>query len=216
MKIIPIFCYLLFFTLMLTSSNVSAQTDKIRCDEPSLFKDTVEKNRDDITNYLSEWYEYEDCMITRLAKMDNFESALVEFNELFRCAPDYETAFNELNTSLISEKSYYSNRSYCAERKVLKLDVLLNTVWAQIKRISGDNIPEFLLEQQRAWLNFYGKACHLEDDHPYSYYQYNYCTARELEFRVLSLSAYLGEDGDGGWPALNLNYLLNEMNIRYQ
>lgn len=97
---------------------------------------------------------------------------------------------------------------------LLKLDKLLNAVWAHIKEINGGDVPETLLLEQRSWLKFYNSACYNEDHHPYSRVQTSYCQKREVEFRVLSLSKYIGEGGDAGCPAASIKTLLNEMSIQ--
>jgi len=94
------------------------------------------------------------------------------------------------------------------------LDKLLNAIWAHIKELYGHNVPEPLLLEQRSWLKFYNSVCHNEDDHPYSLVQQSYCQKREIEFRILSLSKYIGEGSDAGWPAGSINSLLFEMSIQ--
>jgi len=199
----------MFFAL--TTFGSAASFD---CNKPTLFSSDYEKSREGINLYLSDWFSYETCMIDNIGNVENFLEFREYLSKFYICAPDYTIAFNEWDTSLIGERQYYNNRDYCNERNLVKLDKLLNAVWSHIKHLSGGEIPNNLLLQQRAWLSFYGRSCHNDDDHPYSRNQSSFCKNREYEFRILSLSKYIGEDGDSGWPANNIDELLNHMSIK--
>ena len=184
------------------------------CKKPSLFSADYEKSEEGISLYFSDWIDYENCMIEDIQHSENFLDFRDRFKEFYICAPDYTVAFNEWDISLISERSYYKNMDFCNERDLMKLDKLLNAVWIHIKELNGGDVPETLLLEQRAWLKYYNSACHNEDDHPFSLVQQSYCQKREIEFRILSLSKYIGEGGDAGWPADSMLSLLNEMSIQ--
>ena len=179
-----------------------------------LFGADYEQSEEGISLYFSDWIDYENCMLEDIQYSQDFLDFRDRFKEFYTCAPDYSVAFNEWDSSLISERSYYRNKDYCHERDLLKLDKLLNAVWAHIKELNGGDVPETLLLEQRSWLKFYNSACFNEDDHPYSRVQTSYCQKREVEFRVLSLSKYIGEGGDAGWPAASIKSLLDEMTIQ--
>jgi uncharacterized protein YecT (DUF1311 family) len=184
------------------------------CDKPTLFSSNYEQSAEGINLYLSDWFGYEECMFNNIDKIRGFLEFREYLNEFYTCAPDYTVAFNEWETDLISERDYYDNKDFCNEKNLVKLDKLLNAVWGHIKHLSGGEIPKNLLLQQRAWLSFYELSCHNDDDHPYSRNQSSFCKQREYEFRILSLSRYIGEGGDSGWPAQNINGLLNQMSIK--
>jgi uncharacterized protein YecT (DUF1311 family) len=183
------------------------------CSKPTLFSSDYEKSREGINLYLSDWFSYETCMLDDIANVENFSEFLEYFNEFYICAPDYTVAFNEWETQLISERQYYRTQDGCKERNLVKLDKLLNAVWSHIKHLSGGKIPNNLLIEQRAWLSFYELSCHNDDDHPLSMYMHSSCKQREYEFRILSLSRHIGEGGNHGWPAKDIDYLLNHMSI---
>lgn len=191
-----------------------ANAASIDCDKPSLFSSNYEKSREGINLYLSDWFAYEECMLSNINKIGGFLGFREYLNEFYTCAPDYTVAFNEWETDFISERDYYGTQDLCNERNLDKLDKLLNAIWNHIRHVSGGEIPKNLLLQQRAWLTFYELSCHNDDDHPYSRNQSSFCKQREYEFRVLSLSRYIGDEGDSGWPALNIDDLLNQMRIK--
>ena len=184
------------------------------CDKPTLFSSNYEQSREGINLYLSDWFGYEECMFNNIDKIRGFLEFRAYLNEFYICAPDYTVAFNEWKTDLISERDYYDNKDFCNEKNLVKLDKILNAIWDHIKHLSGGEIPKNLLLQQRAWLSFYELSCHNDDDHPYSRNQSSFCKQREYEFRILSLSRYIGEGGQSGWPAQNINDLLNQMSIK--
>lgn len=198
---------LLTFALPAWSANLD-------CSKPTLFSADYEKSKEGIYLYLSDWFSYETCMLDDIDNTENFSEFREYLNEFYMCAPDYTIAFNEWDTNLISERHYYDTKDYCNERSLIKLDKLLNAIWSHIKHLSGGKIPNNLLVQQRAWLNFSELSCLNDDDHPYSKYQASFCKQREYEFRILTLSKYIGEGGAAGWPAQSIDYLLNDMSIR--
>ena len=179
------------------------------CNRPTLFESSNQRSVEGINSYLNEWFHYENCMIENLTKTETFVEFRFLLNQINQCAPDYEIAFNEWDTNLISERAYYSTMAYCNQFNLARLDLLLNAVWTHIKNISGGIVSENLLFEQRAWLNFYNLACYNSDDHPAAEYQSSSCKVRELTFRVLSLSQYIGEGGDYGWPANSIDELLS-------
>ena len=184
------------------------------CDKPILFSSNYQQSAEGINLYLSDWFVYEECMFNNIDKIRGFLEFREYLNELYTYAPDYTVAFNEWDTEIISEGDYYDNKDLCNEKNLVKLDKLLYAIWDHIKHLSGGEIPKYLLIQQRAWLSSYKLSCHNNDDHPYSRNQSSFCKQQEYEFRILSLSRYIGEGGSSGWPAKNINDLLNHFSIK--
>lgn len=200
--------------LMLSVSIGSVGQASSDCDRPTLFSSNYEQSRESINLYLSDWFGYEECMFNNIDKIKGFLEFREFLNRFYLCAPDYTVAFNEWETDLISERDYYGVQDFCNNRNLVKLDKLLNAIWGHIKHLSGGEIPKNLLLQQRAWLSFYKLSCPNDDNHPYQKNQSSSCKTREYEFRILSLSRHIGEDGESGWPAHNINDLLNTMSIK--
>ena len=194
------------FSISGTVGQAAAKT----CNRPTLFESSDQRSVEGINSYLQNWFDYENCMLEKLDKTKTFDEFRYLLNQFYQCAADYKIAFDEWDASLISERNYYSTMAYCGEFKLKKLDLLLNAVWGHIKNVSGGMVSEELLLEQRAWLNFYNLACYNSIDHPLAEYQSNSCKERELTFRVLSLSQYIGEGENSGWPASNINELLDE------
>ena len=200
--------------LMLSVSIGSVGQASSDCDRPTLFSSNYEQSRESLNLYLSDWFGYEECMFNNIGKIRGFLEFREYLNEFYICAPDYTVAFNEWETDLINERDYYGVQDFCNNRNLVKLDKLLNAIWGHIKHLSGGEIPKNLLLQQRAWLSFYKLSCPNDDNHPYQKNQSSSCKTREYEFRILSLSRHIGEDGESGWPAHNINDLLNTMSIK--
>lgn len=166
------------------------------CKKPSLFSSDYEQSKEGLNFYLSDWFQYEDCMLANIEKAKNFSEFRGYLKEFFECAPDFMRAFNSWDVGLISERRLYVVANACNKRNLLKLDKLLNALWSHIKELNDGTIPESLLLEQRAWLKYYNISCQTYGDHPREQNLASSCKEREYKFRILTLSAHIQQDGE--------------------
>ena len=208
---------IMFLVSLLGMSVASAETSKATCKQPNSIINLVEEQqtKDVVIRYRNEWFDFEECTVKQLGETSNLTAFIDKFKTINECFPEYVIAFNEWPTNLISERQFRAAQSYCNEKSLVRLDLLLNAIWDRIERLNGGKLSESTLKQQRAWLKYYYISCDKPtDDHPYSTGQYTFCKKRELEFRILSLSALIGEGGYGGWPAYSIDEFLNDFKIQ--
>ena len=208
------YCVILCIFTVCFSINLYAK-EKDQCIFPQTLK-FIEPNQHDLkslraitNNYMNEYWAYRKCSDKQAPKNnDSFKSYLDDFISDKECPPtDLNLVFNEWPTNVISERKLHAVNRKCSQGEYQLMDILLNAVWAHIKKINEGTIPSVLLTSQRNWLKFSNSACKftaLDEHNPRYKTLESACRVRVLKSRIIELSAWIYDEDDFGWPASSL------------